>query len=106
MSSPEATDVEFARPCVANGQPWHKTCWWRGTPQHLPKRSQMKNPPIVAYPCWPLHDALDNGLRLDGRRVMNRISHWDGDSGPKGYYLIEDRETKEVLLKLEVKREP
>ncbi|KKN54879.1 hypothetical protein LCGC14_0587720 [marine sediment metagenome] len=78
--------------CCAQGQPWHKTCWRTGTPQHVPKRSQGNHGPPSAYPCWPLHDALDNGLRLDGRRVKNRVV--------MGTYFIEDRDTGEILLEV------
>ena len=67
--------------------------------QHTPKRSQGGKECHVML-CAGHHDNIDNGTRYEGLRLSNRISH--GDSGPRDY-LIEDRDTGEVLLKLEVK---
>lgn len=83
----------YKHPCVAFGQPWHKTCGRSGTAQHVPKRSQGGTK-VVAYPCWPLHDAIDNGLRLDGLRLSNDV---EGE-----LYRIRDRETGDVLMETEV----
>ncbi len=80
------------RECVAQGQEWHVTCWHEGTPQHHPKRSQAKHPPIVAYPCWPLHDCLDNGGELDGLRLQNEVVN--------GEYRIYIRGSREILLEV------
>jgi len=72
----------------------------------FPKKGMGGNNPkskVVAYLDVLIHDNIDNGTRYEGLRLSNRISHWDGDSGPKDYYEIVDRTTGEVLLKLEVK---
>lgn len=80
-------------------------CWDGGDlhlhHQHTPKRSQGGKKCHVML-CAGHHDNIDNGTRYEGLRLSNRISHWDGDSGPHDYYLIEDRDTDEALLKLEV----
>ena len=52
--------------------------------------------------CLGHSDNIDNGTRYEGLRLSNRITHWDGDSGPKRYYVIENRDNDEVLLKLEL----
>ena len=77
------------RECVAAGKDWHLTCWHEGTNQHWPKRSQGGKK-IVALLCWPLHDCIDNGLRLDGLRLENRVVN--------GVFQIINRETKEIIL--------
>lgn len=77
--------------CAATGQPWHKTCARIGTKQHWPKRSQGGKK-VAQHICWPLHDAIDNGMRLDGRRLENEVV--------EGVYTVRDRDTKEVLLEV------
>ncbi|KKL10321.1 hypothetical protein LCGC14_2557000 [marine sediment metagenome] len=79
-------------------------CWGRLGHQHVPKRSQTPRDEreCPAMLCLGHSDNIDNGTRYEGLRLSNRISHWDGDSGPKDYYLIEDRDTGEILLELEV----
>ncbi len=72
--------------------------------QHVPKRSQGGKRCHVML-CAGHHDNIDNGTRYEGLRLSNRITHWDGDGGEKWYYVIEDRDTDEVLVELGVKHE-
>jgi hypothetical protein len=81
----------LSKVCVARGRPWHVTCWGRGTPQHWPKKSQGGTE-VVAYPCWPLHDAIDNGVKLDGLRLWNRVEG--------GVYQILERGSDRILMEV------
>ena len=90
--------------CAAKGI---SPCWPQfGTlhHQHTPKRSQTPRDERQCHAmlCPGHHDSIDNGTRYEGLRLSNRISKWDGDSGEKTYYVIEDRDTDEVLLKIEL----
>lgn len=52
--------------------------------------------------CAGHHDNIDNGTRYEGLRLRDRISVWDGDGGYHRYYEIVNRETDEVLVKIEI----
>lgn len=84
--------------CVAEHQSWHVTCWGKGTPQHWPKRSQGGST-IVAYPCWPLHDCLDNGVALDGLRLRNDVTK--RTKGRVALYRIIERVSNRVMMQTE-----
>ncbi len=81
-------------------------CWppafdvsgWRLHHQHVPKRSQGGKECHVML-CAGHHDNIDNGTRYEGLRVSNRFIH----GASRDYYVIEDRDTGEVRVKLEVK---
>ena len=77
------------------------TCWGRLEHQHAIRRSQGGKRCDVML-CSAHHSQIDSGHRYEGLRLSNRISHWDGDSGPRWKYVIEDRDTGEVLLEIPI----
>jgi len=72
--------------CAANLVPGHQ-CWGPLTGQHIPKRSQGGKRERTKL-CAGSHDAIDNGLRFQGRRLQNHIDQHDR-------LVIRDRKTGE-----------
>lgn len=73
--------------CFAKDIAGHK-CFGDLTHQHVPKRSQGGKV-AVATLCAGVHDAIDNGIEYQGRRLANDIK----ESQLGGFYRIYDRDS-------------
>ena len=83
--------------CAAQGIPGHDCQGYQLTKQHVPKIGMGGNNPkakVVAHLDWLIHQAIDSGERYEGLRLSNRIED--------GVYLIEDRDSGEVLVRVEL----
>ena len=82
--------------CWARCEPWHE-CDGTASHQHHPRKGMGGNNPnskIVAILCLALHDAIDNGLRYQGRRWSNDVKG--------GIFRLIDRTTGVILLEVPV----
>ena len=82
--------------CAAEGL---GKCWGVLEHQHVPKRSQTprdeRECPVRL--CQGHHGAIDNGGKYEGFRMEDKISEWDGDSGPRRMYQIVNRKDGAIL---------
>ena len=76
-------------------------CWGRLEHQHEPRRSRGgRSCPVLL--CSAHHGSCDSGLRYQGRRLGNRIDTEPGDPLSERTYVIYDRDTSEVLERVEL----
>lgn len=76
-------------------------CWGQLEHQHCPKKSQGGRR-AEARLCSAHHGSCDNGLRYQGRRLGNRIDTEPGEPLSERTYVIYDRDTSEVLERVEL----